>query len=595
MRKNYFILFFLLLASCRISAVPAKPEWRTFVQSDGSTIKVKLCGDENFNYYKTEDNVPLLRGANGDFYYAETFGLKMKSSGVMAHEKPLRSAAEQKRVSALTGIEDMRAGSKRNITIARKRERLGVRTKANPNSNTRHGLVIMVSFSDQDFSSPDSYNTWNDILNKKGYFDNGANGSVSDYFHDQSSGQFDITFDVVGPVKMPKSRYYYGQNDPDDNNKIDINVGELVVEACKAVDDAVDFRDYDWNGDGTAELVFVLFAGYCEAVTGADPRLIWPHQYYVSAYPQYPYGYTLDGICIDQYACGNELEGLGDSPNKVLSGLGTFCHEFSHCLGLPDFYTSSGLDMLWDWDLLSYGCYNGNGWCPAGYTAYEKMFCGWLSPVELDTPTTVSGLQAVCDGGNAFLIRNDCADESVDEYYLLENRQKRGWDAHIPGEGLLVTHVDYSDYHWYMNIVNADYSHPRMTLIPANGVYTVSSANAYPYGANDSLTDRSQPAAKVYNTNVNGTRYMGKPITNIKLQEGLVSFDFCGGQRPDGILDMDAEAPESIVGCPAVIYDVSGRTVKAVDCYTGAGCLPLRPGAYIVKSGNGNVIKVIRK
>lgn len=596
MRKNCFILFFLLLVSCRISAVPAKPEWRTFVQSDGTTIKVTLCGDENFNYYKTEDDVPLLRASNGDFYYAEASGFKMKSSGMIAHEKSLRSAAEQKHVSALTGIEGIRAASKRNATIARKRAGLGVRPEAISNGNILHGLVIMVSFSDQDFSSPDSYYVWNDILNKKGYFDNGANGSVSDYFYDQSNGLFNITFDVVGPVRMPKSRYYYGQNDPNDNNNIDINVGELVVEACKAVDDEVDFRNYDWDGDGTAELVFIQYAGYCEAVTGADPRLIWPHKHNVSAYPQYPNGYnTLDGIRIDQYACGSELEGLESYPDKALAGLGTFCHEFSHCLGLPDLYTYSGLDMLQTWDLLSMGCYNGNGWCPAGYTAYEKMFCGWLTPVELDTPTTVSGLRPVCDGGEAFLVRNDCADKSADEYYLLENRQMRGWDAYVPGEGLLVMHVDYSDYHWNMNIVNDDYSHPRMTVIPANGVYSVSSGNAYPYNSNDSLTDRSRPAAEVYNTNVNGTRYMGKPITDIRLQEGLISFDFCGGQQAEGVLDMHAEASGSIMGCPAVIYDVSGRTVKAVDSYTGTGCLPVRPGVYVVRSGNGKVIKVIRK
>ena len=585
-----------MVCHVRIGAVPARGTWQTFVQSDGTSIRVRLCGDENMHYYLTEDGVPLVRESGGDLCYADAFGFGMKSSGILAHESGQRTAAELRHAATVEAVETVAGVSARRAVVA---ERRAVRRAAATRSTytgERRGLVIMVNFPDRDFSDGDARSDWEAILNAEGFSDNGANGSVSDYFRDQSSGAFNLAFDLVGPVTAANNRYYYGANDRWDRN-IDLNMGELVVEACEAVRGEVDFSDYDWDGDGRVDQVFILYAGGGEAVTGADSRLIWPHEYYVSAYAGYSGGYEIDGMIIDTYACGSELAGLESAANPPLSGLGTFCHVFSHGLGLPDLYTYTGLDMLGDWDLLASGNYNADGWCPPNYTAYERMFCGWAPPVELDAPATVIGLQPMSAGGLSYLVRNDAADGSADEYYLIENRCQEGWDAYIPGSGLIITHVDYDESKWRYNTVNDTYSHPGVSIFPASNIYKPDGNIAYPYLGNDSLTDNSRPVATVYNATSSGSRLMGKPITGITRDgaAGTVSFDFMGGDSNSGSVGIAApEAERSAAGKPAVVYDAAGRCVVRTDSYSGLDD-SLPSGIYIVKSSSGTTLKIAKQ
>lgn len=592
----------LLFSSVRVVAVPAQSVWRTFTQSDGTTITVRLCGDENMHYYLTEDGVPLLRDANGDFCYADALGFSLKSSGVVAHEQARRSPQERRQVSSLASVEAVAKRSARAAYVAKRRASSRTATRALADGSEHRGLVVMMEFPDKRFYDADANGVWGDILNKEGFNDFGANGSVSDYFADQSAGLFNLKFDIIGPVMAKHNRNYYGADysgtSRDSIGMIDIHVGELVVEACDAAKAAgVNFRDYDWDGDGEVDQVFVLYAGGGQASTGNPTSFIWPHEYYVSAYRQWPDGYEVDGVKIDTYACGCELYGIETYNRGELSGLGTFCHEFSHCLGLPDFYnTTGGDDMLGDWDLLSSGCYNANGWCPPNYTIHEKELSGWAQAVELTEPTTVSELLPMSDGGTAYKVRNDCYGD-VDEYYLLENRRKTGWDAYVPGNGLIVMHVDYDADKWYYNSVNDDEDHFGVAIIPASGIYDPNSSRVtYPYNRRDSLTDNSRPAATVFNTNVRGTKFMGKPITHIKRDDasGEVSFDFMGGAYNSGIVTVETATDGLLEGNPATVFDASGRCVARVDAYDGLpGMLPA--GVYMVKSSNGTTIKVIKQ
>lgn len=592
----------LLFSSVRVGAVPAQSVWRTFTQSDGTTITVRLCGDENMHYYLTEDGVPLLRDANGDFCYADALGFSLKSSGVVAHEQARRSPQERRQVSSLASVEAVAKRSARAAYVAKRRASSRTATRVLADGSEHRGLVVMMEFPDKRFYDADANGVWGDILNKEGFNDFGANGSVSDYFADQSAGLFNLKFDIIGPVMAKHNRNYYGADysgtSRDSIGMIDIHVGELVVEACDAAKAAgVNFRDYDWDGDGEVDQVFVLYAGGGQASTGNPTSFIWPHEYYVSAYRQWPDGYEVDGVKIDTYACGCELYGIETYNRGELSGLGTFCHEFSHCLGLPDFYnTTGGDDMLGDWDLLSSGCYNANGWCPPNYTIHEKELSGWAQAVELTEPTTVSGLLPMSDGGTAYKVRNDCYGD-VDEYYLLENRRKTGWDAYVPGNGLIVMHVDYDADKWYYNSVNDDEDHFGVAIIPASGIYDPNSSRVtYPYNRRDSLTDNSRPAATVFNTNVRGTKFMGKPITHIKRDNatGEVSFDFMGGAYNSGIATVETATDGLLEGNPATVFDASGRCVARVDAYDGLpGMLPA--GVYMVKSSNGTTIKVIKQ
>lgn len=586
-----YIFLLLAVTALHVYAVPVKPEWNSHRQPDGTILQVMFCGDEHHHYYKTIDNVPLFRDTDGYFYYAKTVGFSLSSTGVLAHNPDLRSQTERLAISADVEAEHMRKYSPRYNTTRAMRHASMAKTRSLTDGNEKRGLVVMVSFSDRTFSTDTASVVWNNILNKVGYSEHGANGSVHDYFMEQSCGQFNLKFDLVGPVQLPQSRYYYGKNNPLNNDDIDINMDELIVAACKAIDDSVDFKDYDWDGDGYVDQVFFLYAGWGEAVYGANSSLIWPHEYWLSAYKDYPYGLKFDGVIIDQYACGCEMEGR-ENVSRQLSGLGIFCHEFSHCLGLPDFYTYTGVDILGEWDLLAMGSYNNGGWCPPNYTAYEREFCGWQQPVVLDAPVSISDMASLSDGGKTYKIVNEALSANADEYYLLENRQKKGWDKYIPGQGLLVLHVDYDENAWYTNTVNDTYSHPRMTIIPANNSYQVAKASgfAYPYLSKDSLTDNSMPAAKVYNANVDGKK-MGKPITKIREYDGKIAFEFMGGDVNAGIDNLVFDMSE-FANQPVTVYDVTGKLFRQADAFD-ASQLP-SGRTYIIKNKKGKTIKINR-
>ena len=331
-------------------------------------------------------------------------------------------------------------------------------------------------------------------------------------------------------MTLPNGYSYYGQNDDDGYDK---RPTKMVREACQAVDGSVDFSKYDWDGDGEVEEVFVVYAGNGEHDTTNQPNLIWPHMDNLANYNEQ---LTLDGVTINTYACASELNG-----DKTLSGIGTFCHEFSHCMGFPDMYdtASDGNNFgMGSWDLMDYGSYNGYGYVPAGYSGYEKMVCGWTTPIELDKPMTVNGMERLADMGQTYIIYNK---GNRNEYYILENRQQSGFDKHLPGSGLLIERVDYDKDIWEWNAVNTtnggyypegsstpSYNdHQRITIFHANNIEYDGNNATYPYASLDSLTDSSQPAATVWNANADGTYLMHCRVYGITQNaDGTVAFSF---------------------------------------------------------------------
>jgi len=354
------------------------------------------------------------------------------------------------------------------------RARLGKASQQNTYFGERRGLIILVEFPDLRFQDEDALQTWSDIANLEGYTNNLAPGSVSDYFHDQSYGQFRLTFDVVGPVEAQHEYTYYGKNIDwgPPTGWFDQNVGELVEEACLAVSDQVRFADYDWDKDGEVEQVFLLYAGHGENdYWTKDSTVIWPHMASLSIdWKGYEEGIQLQGVRIDTYACSNEI-----NHNGKLAGLGTFCHEFSHCLGLPDLYnTDKGVSVVGSYDIMDQGCYNGNNWCPLGYSSYERYACGWLTPVEVTDPNTIVGVDPDGVVTREALVRavyplirypDACLyreTPDANDYYLIENRLKESWDAYLSREGLMVWHIDYDEQAWEENTVNNDPEHLRV-------------------------------------------------------------------------------------------------------------------------------------
>ena len=504
-----FLLSFLL--SVDIRAVPAKRQRVTLTLADGSNLETTFCGDENLHFFKADDG--------------RTFVLTDEGKVQEVNAQSLREEW-RKRVQ------------ERNFG---RRSRLAARTTSDSNliSGNKKGLVILVNFPNRKLAyEPKEYD---DFFNKEGYNAFGMSGSVHDYFYAQSYGTFNLTFDIVGPVTVSKESVYYGSNKGGVQGR-DQHPAEMVIEAVALADSLVDYSNYDWDADGYVDQVFVLFAGYGEAQAPGQPSLIWPHEWTLT-YARFNGDgkgkQQKDGVVIDTYACSSELRG---SVGKELDGVGSACHEFSHCLGLPDLYDTDetdgvnfGMDM---WSVMDTGVYGGkdnDGTTPTGFTSYERMYCGWLTPEEMTDPCQVRDMAAISEAPVAYILYNG---GYRNEYYLFENRQKTGWDAYLPGHGMLVLHVDYDSTTWMYNTVNSDNNHPCLTIIPADNQFkkgkypTTSELAGDPFPGktgNTSLTDTSQPAAVLYHDNLSGKPLMGHSITEITEKDGLIDFTFDGG------------------------------------------------------------------
>lgn len=330
---------------------------------------------------------------------------------------------------------------------------------------TKKGLVLLVEFSDVKMKS-NAATQWNNRFNQQGFSSYNHVGSVRDYFREQSYGLLTIDFDVVGPITLSKTRSYYGSR-PSSSSQLDDRAPEMVIDALKLANSQVNFADYDWDGDGEVDQVYAIFAG--ETYYGTQ-GYIWPHEWSLSSAQYYGCGagrQRLDNVYIDTYAVSNELA----EDKSTLEGIGTACHEFSHCLGYPDFYDTdySGGTAGQNWDVLDAGSYNGPnyiGETPSPYTAYERWTAGWIDLIPLTQATKVTDMPAINEEGVAYIIKNT---GNSNEYYILENRQQITFGKGNKGHGLMVWHIDYNQNAWNSNTVNADKSHQRMTFLPADG------------------------------------------------------------------------------------------------------------------------------
>lgn len=540
--KNFVVTLFLAVVNVTIMfAIPAEPKIDNHIQPDGTQLSVILCGDEYMGYYTTIDGVPLAKESNNSFYIAEWDDTQLVPTKILAHNPQLREEEERdyieansqntiEQISLYRAMKQGFANQLRTKKTKMLRENIQPSEKSLLKSSTSptKGLIILVNFPDRSFLSSSTNAEISAMMNEEGYNRNGHIGSLRDYFYDQSSGRLDITFDVVGPVTVSKNMSYYGA---DQGSTHDSHVGEMVAEACNLVDGYVNFADYDWYDDGEVEQVYVIYAGYSQA-SGAPSYTIWPKEWYLS-YSDYGRYITLDGVIIDTFACSSELDGTSGS---TIDGIGTACHEFSHCMGLPDLYDTSdnGTYGMGTWSVMDMGCYNSNGRIPCNYTAFERNYAGWMPSSQLQVlkePVSITQMPSLSDDdAMAYRIYNDGS--VYKEYFILENRQQKGWDVGCSAHGLLITHIDYDADAWGYNNVNNDPSHRRYTIKPADNdlSYSSEAGDTYPgiYGKS-SFTDTSSPAALFYQPTKSGSYYLGKPITNISESNGKISFDFMGG------------------------------------------------------------------
>ena len=577
--KKRNIAYLALMATLVASAVPARRGVRTLRQPDGSVITCFTVGDENAHYcFAAADSSLLAVGADGLMTYGRLAADgRVLSTGVAARDGMRYSGAS--RMADLASVAPRAARSRAARVPA------NMLTTTFPSQGEPRALVVLVEFPDKKFTVDNPREHFEALLNAEGYDLYGNIGSVCDYFIKCSSGKFAPVFDVYGPVTMANKAAYYGRND---SNGDDLYPHEMAIEAADLLDDEIDFTVYDMDKDGKVDNIYVFYAGMGEADNSNQPNLVWPHSYDLSAM-----GATKvhDGVTLDHYATSNELNAA-----KEPAGISTFCHEFSHVLGLPDLYATTYNNSYTpgEWTILDAGTYTGpgeGGNVPPLYTAFERLSMGWIEPREIGEPADIT-LRPI--GENDACIISTARNN---EFFLFENRQQEGFDTYIPGHGMLVWHIDYNSEFWDYNMVNNLPNHQYVDLEEADNsrnMYKASQASeAFPGTRGvTSFTDDTAPSMKSWN----GTA-QNKPITGIAESDGLITFKVSGGaDSAAGIDDVAGDAAAVRVdgrrisaSAAVTVYTVSGAAVGS-----GVAVDVPAPGVYIVAAGETRVKVMVR-
>lgn len=545
MRKICLTIISACMALCA-GAVPAKPGLITVTQADGSELKVRLMGDENFHFYLSEDGY-LLKNVDDTFFYADALADgTVVASAFRATTPAERTDADREFLSkvdmrAALGSLERRALSidKKYMPVVKQNAAKGPQKAQSsdsygiglfsgshfPASGEQKGLVILVEYQDVKMGLGDNaHDYFSRLLNEPGFSSYGATGSAKDFFEESSSGQFRPTFDVYGPVTLPNKRSYYGVN----YGGSDRRAAEMVIDACRLLDDEIDFSEYDRDGDGEVDNVFVFYAGRGEA-SGGPAESVWPHAWYVSAYNGV--ASLHDGVYVDRYACTNEMQSA-----TTPDGVGTFVHEFSHVMGLPDLYPTTYADSFTPgaWSCMDYGPYNNNGRTPPLYGVFERNALGWLKPTILSEPAFVT-LKPIGENEACMVTTSN-----KNEFFLFENRQKESWDTYIPGHGMLIWHVDYNANVWRNNKVNDTPEHQYVDIEEADGTQTDKSraGDAFPGTAGiSSFTDDTAPSMRTWSG-----KALNTPITDIAEDaDGIITFSVCGGEQFPATNALEAE------------------------------------------------------
>ena len=587
MKKILLSITFALMGIVSGFAAKAYSGIVTVTQSDGTELNVRIYGDEHFNWLTTEDGVLLVKEGN-NYYIAETTTSgTLKATSFIAHNANKRLPAEIKAIKK-QDLSRFRSYAIKKASPAKAMGTGNSGVKYFPHSGSPKALVILVEFSDTPFQSgekaknvfehflkgkaedalPDGYEAYTGSYAKANLRNN---GSVSDYFYVMSQGTYTPQFDVVGPYKLNYSSLYYGQGDKD-------NTQALVSDACKEADKDVDFSEYDADGDGMVDLVYIIYAGYPASMSG-NPNDIWPKS------GTGGFG-TYDGKKVSRFGIHAELNfglELNQKNGFLLSGIGLFCHEFSHTLGLPDLYPTVDVSKVDNqnpemWDLMDGGEYTYNGgYCPTPYSPWEMDAMGWATPVELSDEKQTVTLKSYGKERIAYKIKGE-----NDKYLLIQNIQKGGWwngVANVYNTGMLVWRIDYNneDVNLFDN-PNNTLGKPKVMIVPADG-YVISDYN---HGDGKQWTDEEYKASlkgDPFPGTTNRTELLSvvlnnstleKPIYNIKEENEVITFDYL-----DNISAIQLPSVEETDMTTKQIFSLDGR-------YLGNDASKLTKGIYII-------------
>ena len=548
MKRIILLICFIACTTITTWAAKAQSIPVLVKQADGTTITVILQGDEHINWYIALDGTLLVQGSDNNYYVGRVANNgHLMATKQLAHEPAFRLQTERSLIQKqdkerfYSYVRSVAAQSE-NAYKESPMTRISIGASSDgvayfPHTGSPKALVILAEFADTLFTIQNTKQVFTNYLMNEGHFTETSYGQnmsykgVRGYFKDCSYGLFTPAFDVVGPVKLPKPQTYYGVGND--------NITDLMTDACNAVDNEVDFSQYDANGDGMVDLVYIIYAGHSANYRGNASTDIWPKSGTTIL------SKTFDGKSIRRYGVSNELAGRENKKKEkeTINGIGLFCHEFSHTLGLPDIFAyktdaedqnDQGMEL---WDLMDGGTEVQGGRVPSPYLAWEREAMGWMSIDTLTTDCHIANLKTIDNSGKAYKILNPLASN---EYIVLQSIQKGGWyqgwgNGSYP-KGLLVYRVSYAS-----NKVNVfDFPNnvkgkPRVIVVPADGEI-IAAAHAgtmnnyllqhnndlYPYNGIDSIK-----GFKMFNEST-----LEKSIFNITETDGVdinnryVSFDF---------------------------------------------------------------------
>ena len=497
MRRVSTIIVMLAIITVSIMAIPAHKKPIQVTQPDGTTVTIQLHGDEWLHFNTTADGYSVVKNQQGFYVYAEKKNGELKATQIVAHNAQERKAQE---LAFLQNVKKYQVPdmTPANATMKGRVEAIGAQRRAQGNRATNYenfkGLIVLIQYNDKEFSREDYPTVINNMINQENYtgYDNVAcTGSVHDYFSDNSGGIFKPEFDVCGPYTVD-----YSQHDGRNNSS------QILIDAINAANPDIDFSQYDGDGDGVVDLVFFIIAGNGSNYSGNDDDLWWPHRSVLVENNRYMYR---DGVRLWDYASSVELAGWTQRPSTVkIDGIGTICHEFSHVLGLPDFYDTNyeedgESNHPGEWSLMASGSYMNDARTPVGYSLYERYSVGFTDEPQVITETGGYTLEPLAISQTGYRLNTPVNNE----FFLLENRQKNQfkWDAYLPGNGMLVYRVDLTNRSvWDANKVNAKASRNYYELVRANGAHQQSGAyyssnlDAFPNGNKKELTNSTSPA-----------------------------------------------------------------------------------------------------
>ena len=596
MKKILLSIAFALMGIASGFAAKAHTGLTTITQSDGSQLTIRLHGDEHFSWYSTADDVLLVQvGSNYYVAQVEEDGT-LKATPQLAHNAGERGTVEEQVINNQNKEKFLNLLNAEPQALAKP---IGTVTPAYfPHTGSPKALVILVEFQDVKFKTSDPVATFTHYLKgAKGEVAPEANnayvtnvtkgmvnyGSVSQYFNDMSQRKFTPQFDIVGPVTVSMNSAYYGGNV---GNSTDVNFDQMIAEACKSVSSKVNFADYDQNNDGYVDLVYIIYAGYSESFSGNSSDCLWPKSGTNNFYePGTNNLLMLDGKQICRYGINNELNATPSDwidGKPLLNGIGLFCHEFSHTMGLPDLYPTVETSRVDNqnpeyWDLMDGGEYTYNGYFPTPYSPWEMDVMGWTTPIELGDEAKQVSLNSYASDRTAYKINGE-----NDEYLLIQNIQADGWWMGIAKAfktGMLVWRIDYPyDVVSLGNRLNNEIGKPNVMIVPADG-YVISEYN---------VTDDDESKAK-YKASLKADPFPGannvpellsvklnksileKPFYNIKETNGVITFDYL----KDFATGIDSPVIQQNQEKDTRIFTLDGR-------YLGTDVSQLTKGVYII-------------